>query len=136
MSYTRSEALQAAVFAALLADAEVAWVLGGAIFDAVPAGVLPETYAVLGPEEVRLSGDSSGTVARHDFTLAITTRAAGFASAKRAAARVAAVLDGAALSLSEGRLVSLALNRARAQRLEGGALRRIDLRYRAHLDDT
>jgi hypothetical protein len=135
MSYGAGAALQAAVFGALSADAAVTVALGGAIFDAMPAGVLPETYAILGPEEVRSRGDSGGAVARHDFTVSVVSSAAGFSGAKAAAAAISDVLNGADLVLARGALSDLSLFKTRATRLKGGQQRRIDLRFRARIDD-
>ena len=44
MSYAVSGALQAAVFAALSGDAALAALVGSAIYDAVPAGTVPDLY--------------------------------------------------------------------------------------------
>ncbi len=135
MSYGAALALQKAVFAHLSGDAGVTAALGGAVFDAVPPGALPETYAVLGAEEVRSRGDSSGATARHDFSVSVVSTAAGFAAAKQAAAAIADALAGAALVLERGHLNDLALVKTRALRLQGGQQRRIDLRFRARIDD-
>lgn len=135
MSYGASAALQRAVFDALSVDGVVGAALGGAIYDAMPAGVLPETYAILGPEEVRSRGDSSGATARHDFTVSVVSSAAGFAGAKAAAVAISDALIGADLVLDRGALSDLILFKTRATRLQGGQQRRIDLRFRARIDD-
>ena len=135
MSYGVAAALQKAVFEALTADADVSAALGGAIYDAMPAGVLPETYAVLGPEEVRSRGDSTGRAARHDLTVSVVSSASGFAAAKVAAGAISDALLGADLTLERGVLSDLILFKTRATRLQGGAQRRIDLRFRARVDD-
>ena len=135
MSYAAAGALQKAVFAALTQDAGVSAALGGAVYDAVPAGVLPEVYAILGPEEVRSRGDSSGATAQHDFTISVVSSAQGFAVAKAAAGAISEALSGADLAMERGVLSDLVLRKSRALRLQGGAERRIDMRFRARLDD-
>lgn len=135
MSYGMSAALQGAVWSALSADATLAGLVGDAIFDAAPTGAVPATYVALGPERVRDGSTADGGGAVHDFTVSVVTEAAGFQAAKAAAAAVSDVLTGGTLSLSRGRVVGLWFLRARAERSESGALRRIDLTFRARLED-
>ena len=135
MSYGAAAALQKAVFAHLMSDVSVSSLLDGAIYDALPAGVLPETYAVLGSEDVRGRADSSGAIARHDFTISVVSSAAGFAAAKTAAGAISDALVGVAFSLERGSLSDLTLMRTRATRLNGGTKRRIDLRFCAQIYD-
>ena len=134
MSYGVSAALQAAVYQHLAADAALAVLVGSAIYDALPAGTLPDLYVSLGPEEARDRSDKTGGGALHLFTVSVVSAAAGFQSAKQAAAAVSDALVDAPLSLTRGTLVSLQFDRARAQRLSDGT-RRIDLRFRARVDD-
>ena len=136
MSYGVAAALQAAVFQQLSGDADVSTQSGGAIFDAVPTGPVPATYVTLGPEEVREASDRSGAGALHRFTISVVSEAAGFGAAKSLAGAVCDALDGAGLSLDRGRLVGLWFERARARRTgTGGAIRQIDLRFRARVED-
>lgn len=136
MSYAASAALQAAVFDRLTGDAALSALVGGAIFDAPPPGPLPETYVALGPEEARARGDASGGGAWHRFTVSVVSAGPGFLAAKRAAAAVSDALVDSDLSLARGRLAGLHFLRARA-RLQGrGSHRRIDLTFRARIDDT
>ncbi|MEO1106353.1 MAG: DUF3168 domain-containing protein [Pseudomonadota bacterium] len=136
MSYGVAAALQAAVFQRLSADTDVSAQSGGAIFDAVPTGTVPATYVTLGPEEVREASDRSGAGALHRFTISVVSEAAGFGAAKSLAGAVCDALDGAGLSLDRGRLVGLWFERASARRAgTGGAIRQIDLRFRARVED-
>lgn len=136
MSYGVAAALQAAVFQQLSGDAQVGVLSGGAIYDAVPSGVLPQTYVTLGPEEVRDASDRSGAGAVHRFTVSVVSEAAGFGAAKTLAGAVCDALEGAALSLNRGHLVGLWFERASARRTgTGGAIRQIDLRFRARVED-
>lgn len=128
MSYGAAAALQAAVYVHLAA------VPGLAVFDAVPAGAAPETYVLIGPEEVRDASDRDGAGAEHRLAIGVVSRAPGFAAAKAAAGAVADALDGAALGLARGRLVGLWFASAQARRLDNGATRRVDLVFRARIE--
>lgn len=136
MSYGVAAALQAAVFQQLSGDAQVSTLSGGAIYDAVPSGVLPQTYVTLGPEEVRDASDRSGAGAVHRFTVSVVSEAAGFGAAKALAGAVCDALEGVAPALDRGHLVGLWFERASARRTgTGGAIRQIDLRFRARVED-
>ncbi|WP_037309898.1 DUF3168 domain-containing protein [Ruegeria halocynthiae] len=136
MSYGVSAALQAAVYQHLSGDAQVGALSNGAIYDAVPAGSVPQTYVTLGPEEVRDASDRSGAGAIHRFTVSVVSEAAGFGTAKTLAGAVCDALEGAGMTLDRGRLVGLWFERASARRTgTGGAIRQIDLRFRARVED-
>ncbi|NVO55621.1 DUF3168 domain-containing protein [Rhodobacteraceae bacterium B1Z28] len=136
MSYGVSAALQAAVYQQLSTDGDVNTLSGGAVYDAVPAGAVPQTYVTLGPEDVREASDRSGAGAVHRFTVSVVSEAAGFGAAKTLAGAVCDALAGAALTLDRGRLVGLWFERARARRTgTGGAIRQIDLKFRARVED-
>ncbi|EPX81943.1 DUF3168 domain-containing protein [Salipiger mucosus] len=134
MSYAMSAALQRAVYQALSGDAALAALVGTEIYDAPPAGPLPELYLTLGAERARDASDNSGDGAWHDLTVAVVTGVAGFQSAKEAAAAASDALHGADLALDRGRLVSLRFRKALARR-ESGGLRRIDMTFRARVED-
>lgn len=136
MSYGVSAALQEAVYQRLSGDAALTALVGGAIYDALPPGSLPEIYVTLGPEEARARSDRSGGGAWHRFTVSVVTDGAGFHAAKEVAAAISDALVNADLVLARGRLAGLHFFRARAQREGSGALRRIDLTFRARVDDT
>jgi len=137
MSYAMAGALQAAVYQHLLSDAGVAALVGTDIYDALPVGESqPSTYVSLGEEEVRDRSDQSGGGAEHRFRVSVVTDAAGFAAAKTLAAAICDALAGADLTLARGRLVGLWFERATARRSgKADRLRRIDLRFRARLED-
>lgn len=134
MSYQSAVAVQAAVFALLDADAELAVLIPGGIFDAPPPATPPGTYGVLGEEEVIDRSDISGPGAEHRILVQVLSDASGFAQAKAAAARISALLDGATPALDVGRVVAIWFHAAQARRAEGGALRRIDLRFRVRVE--
>lgn len=137
MSYAMAEALQAAVYQRLLADPAVSGLVGAAIYDAIPPGEIPDTYVSLGPEDVRDSSDATGAAAVHRFTVSVVTTVAGFAMAKTVAAAIGDALTDADLALNRGTLIGLWFERATARRSgRSGEIRRIDLRFRARVDDN
>lgn len=137
MSYGMAEALQSAVYQHLVADAGVSALVGTAIFDAVPAGEVPGTYVTLGPETVRDRSDKTGAGAVHRFTVSVVTAEAGFGAAKTLAGAISDALTGSNLVLDRGRLVGLWFERAAARRSgKAGAGRRIDLSFRARVEET
>lgn len=135
MSYAVSGALQAAVFTALTGDATLASLVGSAIYDAVPAGIVPDIHVRLGTETVREASDGSGAGAVHSLTVSVVTSNPGFGTAKAAATAVSDVLHEADLTLTRGRLVSLRFERATARRIDAASARQIDLRFRARVQD-
>lgn len=137
MSYGMAAALQSAVYQHLLADVAVSALVGDAIYDAVPAGNVATTYVSLGPEDARDSSDKSGAGAEHRFTISVVTQSAGFGAAKEVAAAIADALEEADLNLSRGRVVGLWFERGSARRSgKAGRIRRIDLRFRARVEDN
>jgi hypothetical protein len=135
MSYGVASALQGAIYQRLRASSALDALVGDAIYDAVPPGTVTGTYVSIGPEDVRDASDISGGGAEHDFTVSIITDAAGFQAAKEVAATVSDALVDATLILARGRLVGLWFLRARARRVETGETRRIDLTFRARVED-
>lgn len=137
MSYGAAAALQGAVFQRLVADSEIAAQVGDAIYDALPGGTLPDIYVALGPEDARERSDGTGRGSEHRFTVSVVSETAGFAAAKALAGAVSDTLEGAPLTLDRGRLVGIWFDRAVARRTgTGGAVRRIDLRFRARVEDN
>lgn len=132
MSYGAAVALQSAVYQHLVADPALS---GVAIHDQVPPGPLPGLFVLIGPEEVTEAADKTGGGADHRFVVAVISDAAGFLSAKEVAVAISDALEGAALVLTRGRLVSLRFQRAVARRLDEGETRRIDLTFRARVED-
>lgn len=135
MSYAVAAALQQAIYRRLIEDGEVRALVEDAIFDAVPSGSVPSLYVSLGPEEVRDSSDKTGHGATHDFTVSVVTDRPGFHEAKQVAGAVSDALLRGGFALERGRLVSLHFVRARAGRLKEATQRRIDLRFRARVED-
>jgi len=132
MSYAATAALQGAVFGALSADGAVAALSGGAIFDALPPGPVPELYVSLGPERANDRSDKTGQATTHVFPVTVVSERAGFQRAKDLAAAISDALAGADLALNRGRLISLNFLRARARRISGR--REIEIWFRALVD--
>ena len=78
MTYGVAVALQQAVFQRLQADTTLTGLVGAAIYDAVPPGIVSGTYVSLGPEDVREASDKTGHGALHEITVSVVTDAAGF----------------------------------------------------------
>jgi len=133
MSYASGPAVQVAVFELLSADAALGGLVA-AIFDAPPPGTPQGSYVIIGEDEAIDRGDGTGPGAEHRLTISVVSDAAGFLVAKQAAARISEVLSWAQPALTVGRVVAIWFQDARARRLEGGTLRRIDLRFRVRVE--
>lgn len=131
MSYQAAAALQAAVFTRLSGFPALA---GVSIVDAMPPGTAPGSFVLIGPEQVVDQSDKTGGGAEHRFEVAVISDASGFVSAKTLAGAVSEALVDAGLTLATGSLVSIGFLRATARRLDGGALRRIDMTFRARIE--
>ncbi|WP_050522642.1 DUF3168 domain-containing protein [Pseudorhodobacter wandonensis] len=132
MSYGAAAALQAAIYGRLTAAAALA---GVAVLDAVPSGGGTGTFVLIGPEEVFDQSDKTGGGAEHRLTVAVISDAAGFQAAKDVAVAVSDALVDAPLALARGNLVGLRFLKAKAVRLDNGLTRRIDLSFRARVED-
>lgn len=136
MSYAVSAALQVAVYQLLSTDVTLSGLVGGAIFDAAPTGTVPALYVSLGPEDVADASDQTGHGARHDFTVSVVADSAGFLTAKQVAVVISDLLTEATLSLDRGSLVGLYFLSAKARRVQDSDVRRIDLKFRARVEDN
>lgn len=133
MSYASAAALQAAIYQLLAGDAALAALVDG-VHDAAPPGTPQGTYVLIGEDEALERGDATGPGAEHRLTVAVVSDAAGFQAAKLAGARISDLLAGAQPALSRGRVVAIWFHDARARRLNGGTIRRIDLRFRVRIE--
>jgi len=136
MSYGVSAALQQAVYQRLASDTSLGSLVGAAIYDTIPSGMLPDIYVSLGPEQVRDRSDRTGSGATHIFVVSVITTLAGFSVAKAVGAAISDALHRADLTLSRGSLVGMSFLRADAKRVGTGDTRRIDLKFRARVDDS
>ena len=134
MSYAVAGALQAAVYQHLCADAALTALVGAAVYDAMPPGVVQGTYVSLGPEDAVDASDLTGAGAMHDFVVSVVTDEAGFATAKAVAAAISEALVDAPLVLARGHLVGLWFRKAQARRVDKADTRRIDLTFRARVE--
>ncbi len=130
MSYAMAAALQTTVYAALTGWSALD---GVAVFDALPEGATPETYVLIGAEDVRDASDKTGAGAEHRITVSVISAAAGFSAAKAIAGAVCDALAATGGAMARGRIVGVGFLRARARRTADG--RRIDLSFRARLED-
>ncbi len=135
MSYANAQALQAAVYQALVSDAAVAALVGTAIYDTVPSGDVPPLYVSLGPEQAQDASDKTGRGALHRFMVSVTSDQSSFSTSLAVAAAICDALIDAPLTLARGRLVSLTFDRATATRRKDNTGRQIDLRFRARTED-
>ena len=134
MSYQSAVALQQALFDTLTGDAVLTGLLPGGVHDAPPPGTPQGTYGVIGVEEAIDRSDISGPGSEHRVAIAIVSDAPGFMVAKNAAARIGQLLPDTQPALSTGRIVAIWFHQARARRVEGGAVRRIDLTFRVRVE--
>lgn len=135
MSYGVAAALQASLYQHLVADGVLNGLVNGAIYDSVPPGTVTGTYVSLGPEDVRDASDQIGRGAFHEFVVSVVTDEAGFQAAKAVAAAVSDALNDPQLTLSRGHLIGIWFLKARARRVENADVRRIDLTFRARVED-
>ena len=135
MSYAVSAALQAAIYQHLAADATLAGLVPGAIHDARPPGPVVGTHVILGDEDVRDWPHQTGMGADHRFTVSVVSDEDGYQTAKIVAGAVSDALVDASLVLTRGRVVCIGFLRARARRVRSGQTRRIDMIFRALVED-
>lgn len=132
MTYALAAPLQAAVFARLVDDPALA---GVPVFDAAPEGAVAPVYVVLGAEDVRDRSDKTGRAAQHRFVLTVAGDGGGFHALKETAAAIEVAL-GAGLVLTRGRVALMRFERAVARRDRDGTRRRVEMTFRALLDDN
>ncbi|WP_375262527.1 DUF3168 domain-containing protein [Palleronia sp.] len=136
MSYAVASALQEAVYERLTFDANVYDLVQGAVYDGVPAGTVPPLFISLGEEKVTDRSDADGYGALHEVVVSVVSSANGFQSAKRVAGAVSDALLGAPLVLGRGYLVGIWFRGAEARRITRSGTRRIDMRFRAQIQDS
>ena len=138
MSLVLSGELQGAIYAALTGDTALVALVGSEIYDApLPVGgALPlGEHVTLGEEIVKPFGSITSSGGVHDFDVVLHSTANGFAAAKLVAAAVSDVLVDANLSIAGGHLVSLRFIKAKAKRGIAPELRRVEMRFRAVIED-
>lgn len=124
-------ALIEAVYATLVADAELDGVLaGGKVFDHVPrAAEYP--FVSFGDFETGATDGDAVPSELHRFDVLVHSRAPGRAEASAIADRVAALMDGAALVLTGASLVYLRLRDTEVGASRGRTAYRVRMRFEA-----
>jgi hypothetical protein len=131
MSYAGAAALQAAIWQHLSTLPEL---VDMPVYDAVPPASAPETYVLIGTEEAVDASDKGAAGAEHRLVISVVTTETGFSPAKVVAAVICDALATPALTLTRGRLAGLWFAKAVARKIDNGAVRRIDLTFRARVD--
>ncbi|MEN6542003.1 DUF3168 domain-containing protein [Parvibaculum sp.] len=128
--YDADLALQRAIYARLSADAPLAALVDGRIYDNVP-GDAGFPYMTLGEAQVSdwSSGDSDG--GEHRLTFHVYSRGGGRAEAKTILGAVNAALHDASLTPEGARLVSIRFLDAETRREPDGITWRGTIRFRA-----
>ncbi|MGB7316462.1 MAG: DUF3168 domain-containing protein [Planktotalea sp.] len=129
MSAFLSDVLQAAIYDRLSTDASLAAIVAGHVYDAVPAGPMPDLYVLIGEEAVKDASDQSGAGAMHEVLISVLSTADSFLTLKQAAGAIYTALESAELPLSAGRVVGLWFRSSAAKRSNSGQ-RKIDLKFR------
>lgn len=133
MSELLSDVLQTAVYDRLSTDTDLAAIVGAHIYDAMPAGPVPDLYVLIGEESVKDASDITGQGAVHDFTVSVMSTADSFLTLKEAAAAIWVALDSSSLAPTRGRMVGLWFSASNAKRSSTGQ-RKIDLKFRARVE--
>ena len=130
MSVSPVVALRKAIRAYLLTDAGFAAALGQRLYDEAPRGAEPP-YALFGEAQLRDWSADLSPGAEQLFTIGVTSTMRGLSEALELAQRIADLLDEAALTLQEHRLVDLRFLSMETRRDQNGRFARVNLRFRA-----
>lgn len=140
MTYALSWPLQEAVYGRLVADTDLAALVGDRIYDAPPHfaddDAPDQPWITLGDERVDDWSTKDGVGAVHVLTIAVHAPARGFAEAKRVAGAVSDALLSAELGPSRGAVVHIGFINGRTRRSDNDLMRRIELRFRVLVEDT
>ena len=135
MTYAISDALQQAVYQTLLAIRLSPPWWAQTSMTPCQRGACRSPMSALDLKEVQEASDKDGAGARHELTISVVTDTSGFQLAKEVAGAICDALIDAQLSLNRGHLVGLWFLRAKAARSNSGTSRRIDLTFRARVQD-
>lgn len=133
MSYLLGASLQRALYAALIADPELAERVGERVYDDFPEKVPPETFVLIGEETVEPWSTASDEGAIHVLRLGVVGSRRGVSSLKETAARACAVALGP-LNLEGGRVAYSTFLGATTQGAGADGLRRVDIRVRVAVE--
>jgi len=128
---TAAVALRAAIYDALVADTSLTTLLGGAkVYDEVPrAAAFP--YVTLGEAQITDWSTATDAGEEHQLTLNAWSRQGGHREAHEIAGALLQALDGAALTLTDHRLINLRFGTADIRREADGRTYRALVRFRA-----
>lgn len=135
MSYMHSASLQKALYSALTSSSELNGLISGHVFDAMPSGTLPDLFVSLGAETVQDISDKTAMASLHDVTISVITTYSGFLEAKIVASAIGKVLLSHGIELDQAHLTYLNFQRANARRDTDSQTRRIDMVFRARIDN-
>lgn len=130
MSVSPVVALRKAIRAYLLTDAGFAAALGQKLYDEAPRGAEPP-YALFGEAQLRDWSADLAPGAEQLFAIGVTSTMRGLSEALELAQRIADLLDEAALTLQDHRLVDLRFLSLETRRDQNGRFARVNLRFRA-----
>jgi len=133
MSVQNSYDLQRAMYDRLSTDPAIVAAIGGHVYDALPAGQLPDLFISLGVESFVDRSDKTGSASQHDTTVAVIASQPGFLAAKELAADVAFALGEDPLQLAHDQTSTLEFLRAEARRDTDSQTRRIDMVFRVRI---
>ena len=136
MTYALSCSLQRAIFTYLAGEAALYSLIGTHIFDVPPPGGNPSTYILIGEETALDRSSKTNEAALHEFVVSVNSDAAGFGKAKDVAAVVCDTLLNASLTMERGTITGIWFRNAKAVRGKTPDRRRIDLRFRAYVEDN
>lgn len=122
-------AVQSFVYGLLSADAAVTALVGTAIYDTSPTGVLPDISVLIGAEEVIDASDKSASARLHRIEIEVVARTSGFALAKDVAQAVKSALQGASGPAGSGQVTRVQFKRSAAFRETDEGTRRVRLRF-------
>lgn len=128
-----SDVLQTSIYTRLAAAPDLGAVIGSHLYDAVPAGPVPDLYVLIGEEAVRDASDQGAHGAVHDVSIAAISTADSFLKLKQAAAAIISALEAPELALSRGRVVGIWFKTSVAKRNASGQ-RRIELKFRVRVE--
>ena len=129
-----SNELQSAIYDALTNDATITSLVGTDIYDARPSGTLPDTFVLIGEESVFDRSDKTHSAAIYAVRISVVTTASGFGGAKSIAAAICNVVEESNLTLSSANLRRVEFRRAFARRNRSGTERKIELLFRAFIE--
>jgi len=135
MSFGASADLQRVIYDLLSATGSGDALEGIPVVDRFEAGTLPPVYVAIGPERMRDRSTKTSRSAEHRLSITVHSALGGFARIKEIAAAIAERLEGQRPALASGTLCSLRLISVAPARGGSGEERRVEMNFRAFVDD-